>query len=559
MNIRLHTLSALDTVFYDSIVDGDTLSHTSFFRNEAFSYQLALRIDLEKSEQNGWNDVFDLRAEVESDIADAVTLYTIGNVPVSRVGYSTADDWFLRKTPGLYPDCLHTCESGKTVFFAVVGQQTGIWVNINEKVTMLSDGEHTVTIKLYNCRDGSHDFLAESTVVLTVLPAELPKARMVLTNWVHYDCIAHFSQTTPFDDDFYKVAERYIRKAAENGQNMILFPAFTPPLDTPIGEERMTVQLIGVTFANGAYTFDFSEAKRFIELCLSCGMEYFEHSHLYTQWGAEHAPKILVSEDGKTERRFGWETDAHGTEYHEFLHAYLTELKAFLKQNGYEKRFFFHISDEPGDAHLESYRKASDFLHNELRDFPSGDALADYKFYKEGLVQTPIVVTRSAETFLGRAHPLWLYYTGYECDSYLSNRLIGMPKVRGRILGVQLYYVGASGFLNWAFNAHHNRLSRKLVDPHFSADMGSNFVGGTSYLVYPNESDVEPSVRLMTMRDQMQDIRSFEKLEELAGRETVLAIIRKHIPDIGLRCHITDEQLLILRDEINHEIQARSK
>ena len=81
---------------------------------------------------------------------------------------------------------------------------------------------------------------------------------------------------------------------------------YTPPLDTPVGEERATVQLVGVERKSGRCLFDFSVMKKFLELCLDCGIEYFEHSHLFTQWGAEHSPKIIVRENGEDKKLFGY-------------------------------------------------------------------------------------------------------------------------------------------------------------------------------------------------------------------------------------------------------------
>ncbi|MES9143981.1 glycoside hydrolase domain-containing protein, partial [Cutibacterium acnes] len=74
--------------------------------------------------------------------------------------------------------------------------------------------------------------------------------------------------------------------------------AFTPPLDTKVGGERPTVQLVGVNVTNGKYSFDFSKLKRFVDMCLGLGVEYFEMSHLFTQWGAAFAPKVIATVDG---------------------------------------------------------------------------------------------------------------------------------------------------------------------------------------------------------------------------------------------------------------------
>ena len=70
--------------------------------------------------------------------------------------------------------------------------------------------------------------------------------------------------------------------------NTVLLPAFTPPLDTPVGKERPTAQLVGVTLKNGGYSFDFSLMERYIRIMLKCGIKYFEHSHLFTPVSYTH-------------------------------------------------------------------------------------------------------------------------------------------------------------------------------------------------------------------------------------------------------------------------------
>lgn len=555
MRYEAYLRNSLDTVFYDSDITADQETDFAVLKNECFSFQIALRTENEPDEANGWNDVVELRAEIESELKDLISLYTVEQVPALRISYSICDEWVLRRTPGLYPDCL---SSRKNNFFSLPATfWKSIWINVNEELTTLTAKNYPIKIKFYDRK--TEALVVEKEITLQVLDAVLPKQRIITTNWMHYDCMAHFSHTKPFSDTFFAVAESYIRLAAKNGQNMILTPAFTPPLDTPVGEERATAQLVIVEQNNGKYTFDFSLLKKFVELCLKNGIEYFEHSHLFTQWGAKAAPKIVVRVNGKNKKLFGWHTDATSPEYKQFLHAYLTELKRFLKENGYEKRFFFHVSDEPTEEHLESYQSASDLIHQELADYPSGDALSEYIFYEKGLVQTPIVDTRGIEAFLNRAEPLWLYYIGYDCSDHMSNRTIGLPQERGRVLGVELYYFNIKGFLNWGFNAHHNRLSRKIVDPHISADMDGDFGSGCSFIVYPNEKKAEPSVRLMTFRDQMQDTRAFDLLESLTNREYVCALIRRHIPDISFHCKVTADQILELRREVNREILAHRR
>lgn len=84
----------------------------------------------------------------------------------------------------------------------------------------------------------------------------------------------------------------------------------TPALDTEVGAERPRTQLANIRKTKNTYTFDFSNLGRFIRVAQEAGMEYFEVSHLFTQWGAGFAPAIYVVENGSTLRLFGWDTPA---------------------------------------------------------------------------------------------------------------------------------------------------------------------------------------------------------------------------------------------------------
>ena len=126
---------------------------------------------------------------------------------------------------------------------------------------------------------------------------------------------------------------------------MILMPLFTPPLDTVPNQERLTTQLVGVTKKGKKYTFDFTLVKRWIAMCKKCGVEYYEMSHMFTQWGAKHAPKVMATVDGKYQRIFGWETDSHGEEYKDFLKQFIAALIPVLKEEKIAKKCYFHTSD----------------------------------------------------------------------------------------------------------------------------------------------------------------------------------------------------------------------
>lgn len=545
-------LSAMSAVFADKAPDeSERDSSLTMLCNETASFQLAFCIS-EKGEV--WAPSFELI--IESPIEKYIAPYVVGNVAAVRIGYAFSDDWFLRKTPGVYPDYLRKIKNGAQISSAENVWQS-IFFNINENAEDIPSGTYDVKVTLKSCQNNS--IFSTQIFKISVIDAKLPKQSVTATNWMHYDCMCHFASCKPFSAKFWKVFKSYATLAAKNGQNMILTPAFTPPLDTAVNAERPTVQLVDVEKTSKGYEFDFSKLAKFIEISLECGIEKFEHSHMFTQWGAKHTPKIIVKENGKNIKKFGWHTDATSAEYAEFLTAYVTSLKNYLLQNGWTERFFFHISDEPTTNIIESYSAASKLMNGLLGDLPSGDALSEVDFATQGVVRTPIAVSRTIQSFLGKTDNLWIYYTGAESKDYLSNRLIGMPAERNRILGLQIYYYNIKGFLQWAFNAHHTRLCESFINPYKSSESNLNYVAGTSYLVYPETDGATPSLRLMYFRDSMQDIRACALLESLTSREYVISIIERIIPNFGIKCKITAEQMIKVRQEINAQIAAETE
>ena len=132
-----------------------------------------------------------------------------------------------------------------------------------------------------------------------------------------------------------------------------------------------------------------------------------------------------------------------------------------------------------------------------------------------------------------------------------------MPSERNLVLGLQLYYYDIKGFLQWAFNAHHTTLCENFINPYKSSDNNMHYVGGTSYLVYPEADGATPSIRLIYFRDIMQLVRTCQLLESLTDRKFVMSVIDEIIPNFGIKCRITREQMTDVRNRINYEIEKR--
>lgn len=544
---------------------GKTMS-LSGLKNEPVSFQLAYRLF---SENAGSMSFF---VKIETDLP--VSLYDEGFVPVSNTDNPKLSehyrsglfaDMLLPKSVnpkveiGSFPWADRYFEKDNIQFHAVRDSWKAMWLTVNEDGKTVAPGEHTIGIKLFSRNDAQ--LIGECSITVNIIDAKLPKQKLIYTNWFHCDCLADIYGEEMFSDKFWKIFRSFTSAAVKNGMNMILTPCFTPPLDTPIGGERKTVQLVGVEVNNGKYSFDFSLLKRYLDESRKCGIEYFEHSHFFTQWGAEHAPKIMATVDGKYKRIFGWSTVAWGKKYTEFLHAYIPSLLRFLKAEKLDKKFFFHISDEPTPSMHESYRKAKSAVGDLLDGYAVGDALSHYEFYEDGTVGTPIVSTDRVTDFFGRCDNLWCYYTGGQCSEGMSNRMINCSSERNRMLGIHMYAHNVKGFLHWGYNYYYDVLSHGLFDPKTEPCLYNGASPGTSFFVYPSsDGKAIQSIRQKVFYEGLNDMRALQLSEKLKGREYTMKLIEKYYGKVTfLTPAESEEKLLGFREELNKIIGSSIK
>lgn len=537
--IETRLLSSLEKVFLDE-APAETPLHLTALKNENISFQLAFR-----DAETAWQEV---TVTAESPIAANVRIRQVQHVPVRMANYPDGDADTLRGgAPGLYPDLLvdvqpHTLKLSRN--------WTTLWVDVSAP----DAGMYPLTLRL----TGENAVLAERTVQVEVLPAELPPQRLLLTRWFHCDGLAQYYGVPVFSEEHWTLIGRFLRSAARHGVNMVLTPVHTPPLDTAVGHERLTTQLVDVSVVNGEYHFGMGKLRRWIHLAQDCGVTHFEVAHLYTQWGARHAPKIMATVDGEYRRIFGWDTPAVCGEYRDFLAAYIPAIRQVFRDEGIEDRVRWHISDEPSERSMDSYLAARHQVDDLLDGCVIMDALSNFDFYQQGIVAHPVVATDHAAPFLAAKTPeMWVYYC---CAQYkkVANMFIAMPSSRSRILGFQLFRHAVAGFLHWAWNFYNCMYSHYPVNPYQTTDADCGVPAGDPFQVYPGE-DGEPleSIRLLVFDQVLSDLRACELLADRKGREYVNALLDEAF---GTQLHFdtvaAEETLLALRERINREIVA---
>lgn len=520
MILKSLIVSSLEKVFpdeepraFDGCIEG--------FKNETVSFQVSWKM----IDKPNMRDYFHLR--IESPIAAYVRMRRVRFVPVLFATMPDADDNYLRKTPGLYPDPI--TDESDTRMPAFSDHFESAWLDV-DCADDIDAGVYPIKI-IFEGMDGSS--FSEKTVTYTRLDASLPEQSLIHTKWFHYDGLCDRYDVQMFSDKWWEILKNYLSVFTKRTMNCLLTPIHTPPLDTAVGGERRTCQLVDITKTESGYEFGFEKFEKFVSLATECGVKYFEMAHLFTQWGASHAPKIVAKVNGEDTRIFGWDTEATGEEYTAFLKEYLTALVRKIDEMGIREKCIFHISDEPNETMVDNYMKARLSVKEYLQGFPIVDALSDIRLFKSGAVEKPVPSNNHIKPFLDEKIPdLWTYYCISQYKD-VANTFIAMPGQRTRILGMQMFKYDIKGFLQWGFNFYNSQFSTHPVNPFLSNDGDGFSPAGDCFQVYPGDKGMPiESVRMMHMEEAVNDMRALEMLSGLIGKDEAVSLIEKDIEPI---------------------------
>jgi hypothetical protein len=465
-------------------------------------------------------------------------------VPVDFPANEKSDDGYITREPAMLPDLLTPLRENK--IYPQADLYNALWIDFpgitaaqkgryEVKITAKADDEITMGNGDKHTDPQASGCGAELCFTLDVLGEEIPPQTLVHTQWFHCDCLASYYRVEPLSEDHWKIIEAFMTPmAGRYGINAILTPVFTPPLDTAFGSERPTVQLVDIDVTgNDAYTFGFGKLERWCGLCKKHGIGYLEIAHFFSQWGARSAPKIVARENGAWKKIFGWDVPSGSPKYRKFLEQFIPALRKACEKYGFDKdHTIFHISDEPhGKAQIADYKNAKAQIADLVKGSLIIDALSDFNFYREGVVEHPVPANDAIAPFLEADIPgLWVYYCVGQ--SYrVPNRFIALPSPRSRAMGVLMYLYNIAGFLQWGYNFYYSELSRTLINPFFKTGGLKNWPAGDPFLVYPGD-DRKPlsSIRGEVHRESLEDMRILSLVEARAGREAALKIIREDFP-----------------------------
>ncbi len=540
--IIVTTMSPLVKLYHDDTVPENDFSEFSMLKNEKRSFQIV--VECEKS--------FIGKIRFNTLLANHNRIYSVEHIKSDLPMFNMSDNYYRLSKDGYYPDLLlpvfdeFEFKKGINVF----------WVEIIADKSVV--GEHCIEINIIN----DNDVIETTFIKIEIIDADLEFNDFIYTNWFHTDCLMSHYSIDAFSDEYWTITENYLRTAAEYGMNCVLTPIFTPPLDTEMGKERPTVQLVDINITKGNYLFNFDKLTKWIDIAENCGIRYFEMSHFFTQWGAQHAPKIMATVDGEYKKIFGWETKATSEAYTDFLTKFSYEFKKYLEDRNLKKRILLHVSDEPNFSTIIPYMKASKLIHRLYKGYQIVDALSDIWFYKFKIVTSPIPSNDHIDKFIGKTDKLWTYYCSAQNKKNVSNRFFCYDSLRTRVIGYQMFKYDVKGFLHWGYNFYYTQLSKDVIDPYSVSDAGGKFPSGDSYIVYPaTNGTAHHSIRLKVFYDALQDMAALNTLAKLTDKKECLDIIEengKHCITFSEYPH-SDKWLLNTRELINQKIKEKIK
>ena len=540
-SVSVRILSSLEKIYHNDKLPKKDYEGFSMLKNEKKSFQIAVECDNE----------FIGDISITSKIKN-IRLYSVEHIKSDFPMAEGSDDYYRYSDDNYYPDLLLPINNHIKFNNGI----NVVWVELIADDTYIGVNTLSITISSEN------NVISNKSIEIEIIDCKLDFNNFIYTCWFHTDCLMSYYNIEAFSDEYWRITKNFLKTANEYGMTCVLTPIFTPALDTEIGKERPTVQLVDVSCNKGKYSFNFDKLTQWIKMSQECGIKYFELSHFFTQWGARYAPKIMATVDGEYKKLFGWETKASSKEFKRFLTEFSIELKKYIEKNNLKDNVLLHVSDEPNLLMLSSYAKASRLIHKLFKGYKIVDALSDVWYYKLGIVTTPIPSNDHIDKFIGKTDELWTYYCSAQNKKYVSNRFFCNDSTRTRIIGYQMYKYNVKGFLQWGYNFYYTQLSKAPIDPYKVSDAGGKFPSGDSYIVYPaKDGTANHSIRLKVFYDGLQDMAALNALEKISGKSNCINILENGCekPITFSEYPHSNEWMLNTREKINSAIKEYIK
>ncbi len=457
--------------------------------NEYLSGQIAVRADSDLAGLTARWEALRHRAGGYEIPAASLRCRFVGFVPVPKNTPNTPRDNLLFTAPAEAPDPLLEAENVDLT----AHRTQPIWLTVFVPADA-PPGPYEGQIAV-----SAGGATQRVNVALVVYPFVLPDARHLwVTNWFSAERIAQYHKVKAWSEEHWAILERYARNMAEHRQNVVLTP----------------ISLIKVTRkADGALSFDYTDFDRWVRLFEKAGAcERIEIGHVASHGeGGWSSTEFVLARIRATDASSG-KTVALSPD--EGLAPLLRDLERHLAERNWLEKSMIHVGDEPALHNIESWRKASDFVHRAAPRLRRIDAIEsrDYSGRLEVWVPKLNYFPGWADDYRAAqraGNEVW-FYTCLHPTGYYPNRFFDYPSVAVRILHWINWGQRLDGYLHWGWNAWRD-------DP-FQVVGSDRLPPGDCFIVYPGKDGPMDSIRWEMMREGLQDYEEFWLLADKTRR-----------------------------------------
>jgi hypothetical protein len=461
-------------------------------RNGTVSFQACVRNDRDYS----------MLIDGALNLVEGVKTQTrlVGLVPMAHLTPGTSPQELdgAGLLPGLVPDPLYPETKTR------IGSQESrsYWITLKIPADV-QPGERELRFRFY-----LGDNRQEVELPLTLKISEFvikPRHDFPVTHWWRGEATWDYYQTGMFEDErWWKLTHDQLQDMFDHGSNVVYVPMFFNRRET----FKRPCQLLVINEPSpGRYEFDWSNVKRFVDMCREIGFKEFEWPHMWIYWGVENPMRLYKKVDGAYVMLWPPDTKALSDTYVNFLKQFLPQFHTFLTEEDLLAGSYFHLSDEPGTGqHIENYKAARKLLKELAPWMKVMDALSDVQYGRQRLTDMPIPMVSAAQAYIDAKIPHWVYYCCSPTGPWL-NRFMDTPLAKIRMSGWLFYKLRARGFLHWGFNYWHAMEQERAIDPFTNAcgDLWPSIPYGDPFMIYPGVDEPIDSIRWEVFAESLQD------------------------------------------------------
>jgi hypothetical protein len=482
--------SSLQRVF-PSTLPGKQELHLLAARNSRVSFQACLRNQGERALY------VDARVAGADDLKPLVRL--VGFAPMWHHTPNTATNELdgVGKLPGLVPDPLwpmHRANAGPE-------ETRSFWITLNIP-SDAKPGPREFKVELQPVKGKAVELPVQLEISELVVQA---RTNFPVIHWWRGEATWDYYKTGMFDDRWYQITRAQLEDMLAHGSDVVYVPMFFDRRET---FKRPCQLLIVNEPSPGVFQFDWSEVKKFTDMCKEIGFKKFEWSHLWIYWGVENPVRVYTRTNGAYAMLWPPDISGFSDRFSGFLKQFLPEFHDFLAREQLLENSYFHLSDEPGSGqHVANYKRARQILRELAPWMHVMDALSDIQYGRQHLTDIPVPIVSAAQPYIDEHIPHWVYYCCGPTGPWL-NRFMDTPLPKVRMSGMLFYRLGAQGFLHWGFNYWHKMEREEIGDP-FNDASNADWPGipyGDPFMIYPGR-DGKPmdSLRWEVFAEALQD------------------------------------------------------